>query len=60
MPDKAPSRDGKVAITAHFKPEVRKQLAILAINEDRSQASLLAEALNMLFRDRGLKQIAEA
>lgn len=60
MEEKAPSRTGKVAISAYFAPEVRKQLAILAIQEDKSQATLIAEALNLLFKNRKLKEIAEA
>lgn len=55
-----PSRQGKVAISAYFDPAVRKQLAILAVKEDRSQAALLAEALNLLFQQYGEPPIARA
>ena len=55
-----PSRQGKVAISAYFDPAVRKQLAILAVKEDRSQAALLAEALNLLFVQHGEPPIARA
>jgi hypothetical protein len=56
----APSRRGKVAVAAYFDPAVRKQLAILAVKEDRSQAALLAEALNLLFARYGEPTIARA
>ena len=56
----APSRAGKVAISAYFDPEVRKQLAIMAARQDKSQAALLAEALNMLFEYYNESPIARA
>ena len=56
----APSRAGKVAISAYFDPEVRKQLAIMAARQDKSQAALLAEALNMLFEHYSESPIARA
>ncbi|WP_237482879.1 ribbon-helix-helix domain-containing protein [Lichenibacterium dinghuense] len=59
-PGQPPSRQGKVAISAYFDPAVRKQLAILAVKEDRSQAALLAEALNLLFQQYGEPPIARA
>lgn len=55
-----PSRRGKVAVAAYFDPAVRKQLAILAVKEDRSQAALLAEAMNLLFERYGEPPIARA
>ena len=55
-----PSRRGKVAVAAYFDPAVRKQLAILAVKEDRSQAAMLAEALNLLFEKYGEAPIARA
>ena len=55
-----PSRKGKVAIAAYFDPAVRKQLAILAVQQDKSQAALLAEALNMMFERYGEPPIASA
>ena len=54
------SRAGKVAIAAYFDPVVRKQLAILSVEQDTSQAALLAEALNMLFEKHGRPPIAKA
>ena len=57
---RAPSRRGKVAISGYFDPAVRKQLAILSVKEDRSQAALMAEALNLLFEQYGEPPIASA
>ena len=56
----APSRAGKVVISAYFDPAVRQQFAILAIKENRSQAALLADALNLLFEKHGEAPIARA
>lgn len=56
----APSRKGKVVISAYFDPAVRQQLAILAIKQERSQAALLADALNLLFEKHGEATIAKA
>ena len=59
-PEPAPSRVGKVAISAYFDPAVRQQLAILAVKQNRSQAALLADALNLLFEKYGEPAIARA
>jgi hypothetical protein len=56
----APSRQGKKAIAAYYDPAVRKQLALLAVQEERTQADLLAEALNLLFEKYGRSPIAKA
>lgn len=56
----APSRNGKVVISAYFDPAVRQQLAILAIKQQRSQAALMADALNLLFEKHGEPTIARA
>lgn len=56
----APSRKGKVAISAYFDPAVRQQLAMLHIKQNRSQAALMAEALNLLFERYGESPIAKA
>lgn len=53
-----PSREGKKAVTGHFAPEVSKQLKMLALEEDSTIQSLLAEALNDLFEKRGKSPIA--
>jgi hypothetical protein len=55
-----PSRQGKKAIAAYFDPAVRKQLAMLAVQEERTQADLLAEAINLLFEKYGQSPIAKA
>jgi hypothetical protein len=52
------SRIGKVAITQWTDPAVRKQLARLALDQDSTQAELLAEALNLLFEKYGQPPIA--
>lgn len=49
----APSRAGKTQVTGYFPPEVRRQLKMIATEEDRSAEQLLGEALNMLFASRG-------
>ena len=54
------NRRGKVVISAYFDPAVRKQFAILAVEEERTQAALLAEALNLLFEKYGRSPIAQA
>lgn len=55
-----PSRQGKVAISAYFDKAVRKQLSVMATEEERSQAALMAEALNLLFEKYGKPTIAKA
>ena len=55
-----PSRQGKKAIAAYFDPAVRKQLALLAVQEERTQADLLAEAINLLFEKYDQPPIAKA
>jgi len=59
-PPPQPSRRGKVAITQWVDPAVRKQLAQLALDHDKSQATLSAEALNLLFEKYGKSPIATA
>jgi hypothetical protein len=55
-----PSRVGKVIISAYFDPAVRQQFAILAVKQDKSQAALMAEALNMVFEKYGEPPVARA
>jgi antitoxin-like ribbon-helix-helix protein len=52
------SRYGKVAITHFVDPAVRKQLAQLALDYDRSQGEFAAEALNLPFEKYGKPPIA--
>lgn len=54
------NRRGKVVISAYFDPAVRKQLALLAIEKEKTQAALLAEALNLLFEKYSRPPIAKA
>jgi hypothetical protein len=59
-PSPPPSRRGKVAISAYFDPVVRQQLALLSVRQSRSQAALVAEALNLLFERHGESPVAKA
>jgi len=52
------SRTGKVSIAGYFDPAVRKQLAMLAVEQDTDQVKLMAEALNLLFEKHGRSPIA--
>ncbi len=64
VPDPArkaqPGRVGKVSVTGHFAPEVRRQLRRLAADADTTIQALLGEALNDLFAKHGLAEIADA
>lgn len=57
---KASGRVGKVNIAGYFDPAVRKQLAMMAIENDTDQVKLMAEALNLLFEKYGRSPIAKA
>ena len=57
-PNVAPSRKGKKAITGFFDPAVSKQLKQIALNNDQTIQSLLAEALNDLFMKNNKSPIA--
>lgn len=52
------SRIGKRVISGFFDPQVSKQLARLAIDQDRTNEDLLREALNDLFTKYHLPPIA--
>lgn len=52
------SREGRVAITQWVDPVVRKQLAGIALDTDKKQNVLVAEALNLLFELYGKPPIA--
>jgi hypothetical protein len=52
------SRIGKVSIGIWVDPAVRKQLAQLALDTDKDQSDLMAEALNLLFERYGKPTIA--
>ena len=53
------SRLGKSNVTGYYSPAVKRQLKILAAQEEVTIQALLAEALNGLFAARGLPEIAE-
>jgi hypothetical protein len=53
-----PSRKGKKVIAGYFDPAVSKQLRQLALEHDTTVQALLAEALNLLFIERGKMPIA--
>lgn len=59
-PGIAPSRKGKVVISAYFDTAVRQQFAILAVKQNKSQAALMADALNLLFEKFNEPPIAKA
>lgn len=51
-------REGKVSITQWVDPLVRKQIAQIALDEDKDQYELVNEALNLLFEKHGRSPIA--
>ncbi len=53
-----PGRVGKTNVTGYFPPAVKKQLRLLAAEEETTIQELLAEALNDLFAKRGKPEIA--
>ena len=57
-PHDRPSRKGTKLVGGHFTPEVSKQLRKIALDEDSSVQSLLAEAIDMIFHSRKLPTIA--
>ena len=52
-----PGRTGKSNVTGYFAPEVKKQLRLLAAEQDTTIQNLLAEALNDLFAKNGKPEI---
>ena len=57
-PEHRSGRAGKSNVTGYFAPEVKRQLRILAAEEDTSIQALLGEALNELFAKYGKPEIA--
>lgn len=53
-----PSRRGKKRLEVWVSPEARKQLKLIAVEEDKSQDRVMADALNMLFAKHGVPPIA--
>lgn len=56
--NKRPDREGRVPLPFWTTAPAKKQLRLLAAEEDTSQQSLMAEALNLLFKNRGKPPIA--
>ena len=53
-----PSRRGKRRVELWLSPDAKKQVKHIAVDEEKSQEQLMAEALNMLFKSRGVPPIA--
>jgi hypothetical protein len=53
-----PSRAGTRPITVHFPEAVRRQLKLIALEEQKTLHNLLAEAFNDLFAKYGKPEIA--
>jgi len=53
-----PDRIGKSNVTGYFPNEVKKQLRMMAAEQDKTIQQLLAEALNGLFAKYGKGEIA--
>ncbi len=58
-PHERPVRKGMKHVGGYFSPEVSKQLRRIALEEDSSVQSLLAEALDMIFQSRKKPMIAQ-
>lgn len=53
-----PSRQGKSRLETWVSRETKKQLQLLAIEEEKTQDQLLRDGLNMVFRSHGRPPIA--
>ena len=53
-----PSRRGKRRVEVWVSPDAKKQVKRIAVDEEKSQEQVMAEALNMLFKSRGVPPIA--
>lgn len=53
-----PGREGKSNVTGYFPPAVKKQLRLLAAEQETTIQNLLAEALNDLFAKNGKPELA--
>ena len=56
--DLPPSRQGKSRLETWVSRDAKKQLRLLAVEEEKSQDQLLRDGLNMLFRNHGIPPIA--
>ena len=59
-PHYRPGRDGRTNVTGYFLPAVKRQLRILAAEEDTTIQALLEEAIDDLFAKHGKPEIARA
>ena len=57
-PAPKPSRRNTKLVQAHVPAEVSRQLKQLALDEDKTLQQLIVEALNDLFRSRGIPPVA--
>ena len=57
-PTRKPSRRDTKLVQAHVPAEVSRQLKQLALDEDKTLQQLIVEALNDLFRSRGIPPVA--
>src|SRR4051812_10136844 len=53
-----PSRQNMKRIQGYFSPRVKRQLRMLAAEQDKTEEELVGEALNLLFQTHGLPMIA--
>ena len=53
-----PSRQGKRRLELWLSPDAKKQVKMIAIDEEKSQEQVMADALNLLFKSRGIPPIA--
>ena len=52
-----PGRDGKANVTGYFPPAVKRQLRVLAAEQDTTIQALLGQALNDLFARYGKPEV---
>ncbi len=55
---KRPDREGRVPLPFWTTAPAKKQLRLLAAEDDTTQQDLMTEALNLLFKNRGKPPIA--
>jgi|SRR4051812_10162762 hypothetical protein len=53
-----PSRQNMKRIQGYFSARVKRQLRVLAAEQDKTEEELVGEALNLLFQTHGLPMIA--
>jgi hypothetical protein len=55
---RAPSRVGRKGVAFWIDPDAARQLRVMAAEEDRTTQSLMEEALDLLFANRGKNRLA--